>query len=95
MVDFDIFSEFDIDQDEPLFSVGVVSRLLKIPDWVLKRLDYEGIVCPEREEGSSRLYSAQELKQLKYCWYLIEKRGVKLKGLKVIIEINNGNFKME
>ena len=95
MTDFEIFSDLNIDQNEPIFTVGVVSRLLNIPDWVLKRLDYEGIVSPEREVGSSRLYSAKELKQIKYCWYLIEKRGVKLKGLKVIIEIQNGDFKME
>lgn len=58
--------EFGIDKDEPVFTSGVVSKLLKIPVWVLKQLDKEGIVSPPREVGRFRLYSQRELKKLKH-----------------------------
>lgn len=79
--------EFEIDKDEPVFTSGVVSKLLDIPVWILKQLDKEGIVSPSREEGKFRLYSKRELKKLEHVWYYMHERGVKVKGIKVILEI--------
>lgn len=86
------FQEFQIGPDEPLYTSGVVSRLLDIPVWVLKQLDREGIVSPPREEGRSRLYSKRELKKLEHVWYLMKERNVKVDGVKVILEMEEGRF---
>jgi hypothetical protein len=80
--------EFYIDIDEPVYTTGVVERLLSIPVWVLKQLDREGIVCPIRKKKSSfRLYSNRELNYLAHCWEYINEKGVKVNGLKVILEM--------
>jgi len=80
--------EFEIDIDEPVFTTGVIQRLLDIPVWVIKQLDKEGIVSPDREiEGCARLYSKRELNKLAHCWEYMSKKGVKVKGLKVILEM--------
>lgn len=80
--------EVEIDADENVFTTGVVCRLLNIPVWVLKQLDHEGIVRPPRErDGQTRLYSRHELTIVKHCWYYIKERGVNVKGVKVILEI--------
>lgn len=86
------FQEFKIGPDEPLYTSGVVSRLLRIPVWVLKQLDREGIVSPPRKEGHSRLYSKRELKKLEHIWYLMKERNVKIDGIKVILEMEDGKF---
>lgn len=87
--------DFHIHEDEPVFTSGVVCRLLSIPVWVLKQLDREKIVSPSRKGRKSRLYSKRELNKLRYVWYLMEKRDVKVGGLKVIIEMQNNTFKIE
>ncbi|RKY32523.1 MAG: hypothetical protein DRP74_02315 [Candidatus Omnitrophota bacterium] len=79
------FVEFDIGIDEPIYTTGVIQRLLNIPIWVIKQLDKEGIVSPRRKlKGTARLYSKRELKKLAHCWEYI-KKGVKMKGLKIIL----------
>lgn len=79
--------EFAIEMDDPIMTSGVVSRLLGIPVWALKRIDSAGVVSPPRKKSKSRLYSKDELNKLKYIWYLIKEKKVKITGLKVILEI--------
>ncbi len=83
-----VFEEFKLDPDMPAFTTGVVCNLLKIPVWVLKQLDREGIVSPPRKtENTSRLYSTLQIKKLKRCWFYIEKKGVKVNGLRIILKM--------
>lgn len=82
------YMEVEIDEDLPVFTTGVICRLLDIPVWTLKQLDKEGIVSPPRgSEGQIRLYSKRELGKLKHCWYYIKERRVKITGLKVVLEL--------
>lgn len=82
------FIEFDIDINEPIYTTGVIQKLLDIPIWVIKQLDKEGVVSPPRKtKGTARLYSKRELKKLAHCWEYMNKMGVKVKGLKVILEM--------
>lgn len=87
------FDEFFIQIDEPIYTTGVVCRLLSIPIWVLKQLDSAGIVSPPRNiTGQSRLYSKRELKKLDQVWYLMNQRNVKVDGIKVILEMESVGF---
>jgi DNA-binding transcriptional MerR regulator len=87
------FQEVYIAPDEPVFTTGVVCRLLNIPVWVLKQLDKEEIVSPPRKaEGKARLYSKKELKMVQRCWIYMKSHKVKVHGLKVILRIEDGTF---
>ncbi len=79
--------EFAIKFDEPIMPATVVSRLLGIPVWALKRIDREGIVSPPRKKDKMRLYSRNELNRLKHIWYLVKEKKVKITGLKVVLEL--------
>lgn len=84
--------EFFISPDEPVFTSGVICKLLSIPIWVLKQLDAEGIVSPPRDRsGQSRLYSKRELKLLDRIWHLMSVRKVKVDGIRVILEMEEFN----
>jgi hypothetical protein len=87
------FEEFFIAVDEPIYTTGVVCKLLTIPIWVLKQLDSAGIVSPPRQAtGQSRLYSKRELKKLDQVWYLMNERNVKVDGIKVILEMESVGY---
>lgn len=87
------FEEFFISVDEPIYTTGVVCKLLTIPIWILKQLDSEGIVSPPRDvAGQSRLYSKRELKKLDRVWYLMNERKVKVDGIKVILEMETVGY---
>jgi len=79
---------FEVDSDEPVFTTGVVCRLLNMPVWVLKKLDSEQIVSPHRKSDSdARMYSLKELSLVKHCWKYMNEHRVKVHGLKIILHM--------
>jgi MerR family transcriptional regulator/heat shock protein HspR len=80
-------SIFEVSIDEPVYTSGVVCRLLGIPVWVLKQLDREEIVSPRRKKGRSRLYSKGELDKLSHIWYIMKEKKVKVTGLRYVLEM--------
>lgn len=79
--------DFTIDPDEPLFIIGVVSHLVEIPIWTLRKLDQMQIVIPQRVGKKTRCYSKRQIQQLQYVSYLMEEKGVNISGVKVILEM--------
>jgi MerR family transcriptional regulator/heat shock protein HspR len=81
------FIEVPIDNDEPIFTTGVISKLLSIPHHVLKQLDKEGVVTPPRKKGKIRLYSKRELRKVQKCWRYLNEKKVNIPGLKIILKM--------
>jgi len=79
--------DIHISPDEPVYVISVVSKLVDMPTWTLRQLDKAGVVCPKRVGKKSRLYSLKDIKRLEYVHYLIEEKGVNIKGVKIIIEM--------
>ncbi len=77
--------------DEPVYVISVAARLANLPCWVLRVLDQEGIVTPSRTDSNRRLYSDQDLIVLARVRHLTEERGVNIAGVKVILEMEQGN----
>jgi DNA-binding transcriptional MerR regulator len=77
----------EIPDNEPVYTSGVVTRLLGIPVWVLKQLDRESVVKPPRKKGRHRFYSRNELKKLEHVWYYMNEHGVNVHGVRVILEM--------
>ena len=79
--------EIKIPVDEPVFPVNVVCDLLQMQYHLLHEIMKEGILREARRQSQKKLFSKRDVKRLKYIQYLIEKRGVNVKGVKVILEI--------
>ena len=88
---FDI-DEFDveIDPDDPVYPLNVVCRLLEMNYWTIHDILEQGIIAykKKRESKKNKLLSYHDVKRLKYIKYLIEDKGVNIKGIKVIFKIN-------
>ena len=72
---------------DPVYAIGVVSRLLGVPEWTLRSLDKEGLVCPKRVNKKVRFYSMEDIKRLEYIVYLMEDKGVNVRGVRIIMEM--------
>ena len=83
MPQFDIY----ISPDEPVYVISVVSKLVDLPVWTLRQLDKAGVVHPKRIGKKSRLYSLKDIKKLEYVHYLMEDKGVNIRGIRMILEI--------
>ena len=82
--------DIQISQDEPVYVISVVSKLVDLPVWTLRQLDKEGIVKPKRIGKKHRFYSLKDIRRLEYVHYLMEEKGVNMHGIKIIIEKEEG-----
>ena len=80
-------AEFHIHPAEPVYVIGVVSRLVRIPVWTLRILDREGLVRPRRRSGRARLYSLEDVRRLIRVRRLCMEHGVNRGGVKVILHM--------
>ncbi len=85
----------DVGIDEPVYTSGVVCRLLGIPVWVLKQLDREEIISPQRTNGKARLYSKNELNKLSHIWYIMHEKKVKVTSLRYVLEMESKVYRGE
>ena len=78
---------FSIDPGEPVYVIGVVSRLVRIPIWTLRIIDREGLVKPKRRVGRARLYSLVDIQRLIQIRHLCMDEGVNWQGVRVILRM--------
>ncbi|MCM8773136.1 MAG: MerR family transcriptional regulator [Candidatus Omnitrophica bacterium] len=87
--EFDI-EDFDVEIDpcEPIFPINVVCKLVDMNYWTLHEIIEEGLLKNKKNKGK-KLFSFKDVKCLKYIKYLIEDKGVNIKGVKAIFEIKH------
>ncbi len=83
--------DVSIKPEDPVYVISVVSQLVSIPIWTLRKLDQMGVVQPKRIGKKTRCYSTVQIKQLSYVHYLIESKHVNISGIKVILELEHGD----
>ena len=79
--------EFEIDAIAPVYVIGVVSQLVKMPIWTLRLLDREGFVRPRRRAGRARLYSLEDVRRLIRIRQLCVEQRVNRQGVRVILRM--------
>jgi DNA-binding transcriptional MerR regulator len=82
--------EFDIDPAQPVYVIGVVSQLVRLPVWTLRILDREGLVKPKRRVGRARLYSLDDVRRLIRIRQLYQERRVNTEGVRIILQMEQG-----
>ncbi len=84
----DAFSQdLNINPEEPVYVISIVSRIVHLPVWTLRELDKKGVIKPKRIGKKTRCYSLKDLKKLEYIHYLMEEKHVNISGIKIILEI--------
>ena len=89
MEDFRNFDDFevDIDPEDPVYVISIVSKLCDIPVWTLRELEKKGIIKAKRLGKKTRCYSKIQIRKLEYIHYLMEDKHVNISGIKVILDI--------
>ncbi|MGE5308865.1 MAG: MerR family transcriptional regulator [Deltaproteobacteria bacterium] len=80
-----------ISPDENVYVISVVSRLLDVPVWTLRRLDSAGIVSPKRVGKKSRLYSLNDIRRIQYVQYLMVEKHLNISGVRMVLETESGS----
>jgi MerR family transcriptional regulator/heat shock protein HspR len=67
------------------FTISVVSSMFNIHPQTLRLYEREGLLCPERSAGNTRLYSRQDIEHLSTILNLTREMGVNLAGVTIIM----------
>lgn len=72
---------------EPLYTIGVVSRLLACEQSTLRRYESAGLVTPSRTEGNTRLYSNENIETLRTVHRLIDGEKLNARGARMVMSM--------
>jgi MerR family transcriptional regulator/heat shock protein HspR len=83
------------DRGKPLFMISVVAEMLDIHPQTLRLYEREGLVVPKRTEGNTRLYSQEDIDNLRRVLRLTRELGVNLAGVEVILSMREKMEQMQ
>lgn len=69
------------------FTISVVSDMFDIHPQTLRLYEREGLLCPRRSAGNTRLYSRQDIEHLSTILNLTREMGVNLAGVNIIMHL--------
>jgi len=75
------------EQKQPRYVISVAAKILGIQTHTLRYYERIGVVEPSRSRGNIRLYSENDLEQLRRIKILMEDLGVNLAGAEVILRM--------
>lgn len=73
--------------NEPLYIISVVSRVLKMHPQTLRKYERAGLIRPSRTEGMLRLYSDEDLARLRLIKRLVDDLGLNVAGVSLVLQL--------
>jgi len=78
-----------VEDDQTLFSISRIAKMLHVHPQTLRFYERVGFVKPIRTRGETRLYSHQDIAQLRLILYLTRDMGVNLAGVEIILHMQH------
>jgi MerR family transcriptional regulator/heat shock protein HspR len=75
------------DPGKPLYLIGVVADMLKIHPQTLRLYERKGLIRPSRTVGRTRMYSDEDLDEIRRIQRLTRDLGVNLAGVEIILRM--------
>ena len=72
---------------EGLYIISVAARLLKMHQQTLRKYERAGFIRPKRTVGNLRLYSVEDVEQLRQIKHLVEHLGMNLSGVDAMLRL--------
>ncbi len=77
------------EDDQPVFSISRIAKMLHMHPQTLRFYERAGFVKPVRTHGETRLYSQQDIAQLRLILHLTRDMGVNLAGVEIILRMQH------
>ena len=71
----------------PVYVISVAARLLDVHPQTLRNYERAGFLRPTRTEGKRRLYSVEDIEQLRQLIGTVEQFGLNLTGLRMVLAV--------
>ncbi len=75
-------------EEEPLYLISIVSRMLGVHPQTLRMYEREGLVTPQRDR-KQRLYSERDVERITFILQLTRELGVNRAGVDIILRMKH------
>jgi MerR family transcriptional regulator, heat shock protein HspR len=75
------------DPGRPLYRISVVAEMLGLHPQTLRLYEKKGLIRPTRTTGRTRLYSAEDVEEIRLILRLGRELGVNLAGIEIILKM--------
>jgi MerR family transcriptional regulator/heat shock protein HspR len=75
------------DRGRPLYRISVVAEMLALHPQTLRIYERKGLIRPSRTTGRTRLYSAEDVEEIRLILRLSRELGVNLAGVEIILKM--------
>lgn len=76
-----------LSDDHPLFMISSIATMLDVHPQTLRLYERHGFITPARSRGNTRLYSWQDVQQIRLILHLTRDQGVNLAGVDIILSM--------
>ena len=76
-----------INPTAPIFSIGIIAKMLGVHQRTLRIYDEEKLLVPKRTSKNRRLYTMKDVERGKFIQYLTRELGINLIGAKIIFNL--------
>jgi len=76
-----------VEDSQSVFSISCIARMLRVHPQTLRFYERVGFVKPVRTRGDTRLYSQQDIAQLRLILHWTRDLGVNLAGVDIILRM--------
>lgn len=77
------------------FSISAVAKMFSIHQQTIRLYEKEGLICPRRSEGNTRLFSEDDVNRLEEIIYLTHQLGINLAGVEMIFKLKRQMSRMQ
>ena len=83
------------DPGKPLYLIGVVADMLKVHPQTLRLHERKGLIRPSRTVGRTRMYSEEDVEDIRRVLRLTRDLGVNLAGVEIILRMRRQMLAMQ
>lgn len=77
------------------FSISAVAKMFSVHQQTIRLYEKEGLICPKRSAGNTRLFAEEDVDRLEEVIYLTHQLGINLAGVEMILKLKQQINKMQ
>lgn len=77
------------------YSISVVAKMFSVHQQTVRMYEKEGLICPKRSSGNTRLFSEEDVDRLEEVIHLTHKMGINLAGVEMILKLQKKIKRMQ
>lgn len=77
------------------FSISAVAQMLSIHQQTIRMYEKEGLICPKRSAGNTRLFAEEDIANLEEIIHLTHSLGINLAGVEMILRLQKQIKKLQ